>query len=173
MPKGPQPLASMIVVAFAEPQEPGFMFPRHRNDWPFHITLVPWFDIDEGRDVEPVLEEVARAASPFRTTLGEFTHFGPKDNVPVYILKDQAELKELHDRLLAGVLETGARLHVARWIGENFRAHITQHDGANMYETGDIAAVTGFYLVRLIDRPEGQFCEIIKRCNFAGNENQT
>jgi hypothetical protein len=60
-----------IVVYFLKPQPPGYEFARTRDDWPLHITLVPWFGNVAVEDIRAALQKCAEAVKPFTLVLGE------------------------------------------------------------------------------------------------------
>lgn len=158
---------SSILVSFIEKQSEGMRFQRRRNSWPLHITLVPWFRVDNEQGLEAALSKVANATLPFTLRIGQELLFGANADVPVNIIADQAKVVELHKALWSAVTAEGADVVSRRWIGESFRAHITQHDskGGNL-TPGEAVAVDSLNIVHL---QEGDVCQIGKQFRLQGD----
>lgn len=151
---------SLVLVYFVEQQLEGWVFAR--DHWPLHITLVPWFTVDDEEAIERSLDRVAAATAPLRLGVGELDNFGVRHNIPVNIIVNQEPVKALHDKLVGTLGEADIAYHEQRFMGQEYIAHITRHevDGRHSNE-GEEIMVNDFHLVRLLDdttcRVETQF----------------
>jgi 2'-5' RNA ligase len=139
----------------------GFRFVRSRGEWPLHITLVPWFTIQNEALINSCLEEVASTNEAFNVTVGALDMFGTHNDVPVNVIHEQEKIKELHMGLIASLRNLGATFIEERWIDHGYHAHITRHESQGKWrDQGDTERVNDYHLVRLVD---GNVCEIVKR----------
>ena len=84
-----------LVCAFVEPQAVGKQF----SDWLLHVTVVPWFRLDEPSEQIAVgLERALCPIGPFEARAGETVQFGPKKNRPARLLTPTVPLEELEKR---------------------------------------------------------------------------
>jgi 2'-5' RNA ligase len=95
--------------------------------WPLHVTIVPWFRVDD--TTNRIKVGLMRALSPissFTATGGETTHFGPRHNRPAVLIVEptpfhaveQRVRTYLHKKRAWLVDETTKRPHT-------FRPHVT------------------------------------------------
>lgn len=152
---------NLLIVHLVEERPEGFRFVRSRGEWPLHITLVPWFTINDEAQTYSRLEEVASASAAFDVTVGALDMFGTHNDVPVNIVREQEKIKALHLRIVAALQELDAAFVEERWIGENYRAHITRHESQGRWcDEGEVENIDDFHLVRLID---DEVCEVVRR----------
>lgn len=144
-----------ILVYFLERQLSGKRFLRTRNEWPMHITLVPWFSVSDEQALIRSVQSLAKSTSPFDVPLGDIKGFG--NNATVTVAADQSAVGKLHQTLLGLVRDT---VHDMQWVNERYVAHVTHHDGQPVPQPGTVLPVHDFWLVRL--RPENM-CEITRR----------
>ncbi len=152
-----------ILVHFVEPIEVGYRFERHRNTWPLHMTLVPWFYGAQDAPLRRALEIVAEPIAPARVRVGGEALFGPNKDIPVNVISNPEVLHELHESLLAAV-QTADGVVESTFIGDNYTPHITHHDGARRRE-GDEESVGDFHLVQL---HEHNTCEVVAAFSLGG-----
>jgi 2'-5' RNA ligase len=154
-----------ILVYFLSEQSEGFEFKRTRNDWPMHITLVPWF-VTDAADLDEQLQNCAREAAPFDVVLGDEAQFNPDTRVT--IPADTQDISQLHDQLLKCVEASGGKLRTDRWIRESYKAHVTHHDSQPIPRSGDTYRVDSFSMVTLLP---GNRCKVTQRFPLgAGDE---
>lgn len=150
-----------LVCAFVEPQPVGTQF----KTWLLHVTIVPWFRLEEATAV--VAEGLVRAL----TIVGPFTAvgvgealFGPQKNRPVRLLEPSAPFMQseakvrsyLHQKRAWLVDETTKRRY-------EFRPHVTAQ--------GDLLlpAAVSFEIAQLyIVEQKGDYKEIVAEVRLDG-----
>lgn len=140
-----------------------------RSEWLAHITLAPWFAVENERDVLVDLHRLARTIPAFSVTVRQQELFGPKQDVPVNVVADQAQFKALHQKLLAFFKACGAT-YDKQWADEQYIAHITRRDADYLIPEGSELPVRCFYIVRLV-APD--WCEVVERFRLKGELNET
>lgn len=151
---------SLMLVHFVEQQLEGWTF--ERDHWPLHITLVPWFVVQDEEAVNRGLERVAGDTDTLRLGVGEQDMFGVNRDVPVNVINNQADVMALHEKLIEAIGRADMAFHKQQFPGQRYVAHITRHhiDGRHSNEHEEIL-MHDFQLVRLIDattcRVERQF----------------
>lgn len=140
-----------MLVYFVEQQLEGWTFARAH--WPLHITLVPWFVVNDEEAVIRSLERLASRTEPVHLGVGEEDRLGSRRQVPVNLIANQRPIRRLHEKLLATLNEADVAFHEERFTGQHYVAHITRHkhDGRHCNE-GEELTVTEFQLVRLLNR---------------------
>lgn len=133
-----------LVCGFVQPQEAGTTF----RDWLLHVTIVPWFRLDEDSDrIAAGLEEACAAVRPFEARPGEMVRFGPKKNRPARLVElptpftdiEQKVRGYLHKKRAWLVDETTKQRH-------EFRPHVTVQKGDGLDE-GKTFLVERLYIV--------------------------
>ncbi|MFW0773365.1 2'-5' RNA ligase family protein [Paenarthrobacter nitroguajacolicus] len=148
-------MRNLIWVAFTEPVSPGMVFPR--SDWPLHITLLR-FDVgpDLSADVAGVLADLGEApvkgALGTRLTVGEEAGFGHMGSIPVSLIEHNPLLQGLHEEIVEAAVGVGARIATPNYVLENYRPHISHHDGKRA-KHGDVVVLDQVALVDMA--PEG------------------
>lgn len=94
--------------------------------WPAHITLVPWFHIDEPVIAETALYQSIKTIAPFKVSIVGEGMFGHNANLPVYLLEKSPELMGLYLALTQSLKEAGATFKNESYTGEQFVPHITK-----------------------------------------------
>lgn len=116
------------------------------KDWPLHITLVPWFNVDDTVLFEEKLQALLVHTNPFDVTVGEHAVFGnparPKD---VQLIQPSIELLQLHDRLLELVRIHGYIERSLSYVGKGYRPHISAY-GNRTAQPGDLVKINNVWL---------------------------
>jgi 2'-5' RNA ligase len=160
---------SYILVHFVERQSVGTKWLRKREEWPFHITLVPWFDTVNRYALDSLLEQIAKSTAPFEALVGKRITFG--ETVNVHLIDDQADVKRLHTQLLAVLQGLDFQFQSdSIYIADNYRAHITEHQVGNTLAPDDQVDFSDFSLVQLLELPNGQCCEVLKNFSLQDSE---
>lgn len=94
--------------------------------WPLHITLVPWFHIEEIITAEAALYAVARNFSKLTLTVGGEELFGANNTVPANVILPDPQLQDLHDAMMSDLQSAGAQFVSAAYTGKDFHAHVTK-----------------------------------------------
>ncbi|MBC7581614.1 2'-5' RNA ligase family protein [Aeromicrobium sp.] len=138
----------------------GSGFERHRDTWPLHITLVPWFMPKNENSMISTINKLCDDYSTFSVEIGTVKLFGPNHDVEVNVLADQKEIRAFHDALLNCVIEQEAQLaDEQHWIRGQYEAHITRHDGRAAAE-GDMQRIDNISLVKY--ESQGNTCRVLK-----------
>lgn len=170
-------LGSLIIVHLVERRPEGTTFRRKRTEWPLHVTLVPWFTVEDGQRGALLADLMLKGAEkqPFRVHVGGEELFGPHKDVPVNLIVEQQPVRALHDELMAVVREHGVRFHgrasAHSGTEQTYRAHITHHqaaDGLHRRFPGDEEMFDCLTVARLLDDNGAQWCEIIRNIEFSG-----
>ncbi len=117
-----------LLVSFIDrPDQDGF----HGDDWPYHVTLLPWYNVAEAKleNWHQQLEKIAEATTAFEVEVGEEDYFGKHHDVLVRRLA-LAAFRPLHFRLLNTLTDKksgfdGALLDDS-FVGRDYQPHITQ-----------------------------------------------
>lgn len=138
-------MAEKLVVATLEPVAVGEQF----DSLPLHVTLMPWFEISQNN--VPLLSRYLGIIASKRTSLqliGEdFNYFGPKNDVPVRVLKDTKQLRKIHGDIVASVGWSDGRCY-SDYIRGSYAPHVS-YVGEESINRGEIIEVNA---VQLIDR---------------------
>lgn len=153
----------VILVHFLVEQPVGLRFLRHRNDWPLHITLLPWFSAsDEAKFITELLRLATQSPS-FTVSMGEQTMFNPQTKVS--LVNDGGKLRQLHLAVLKATAELSVQHRTLQWTGDAYKPHVTHHDAQFVPESGTELLVQNFSLVRL---EQGNMCEVLQHFKLAG-----
>jgi 2'-5' RNA ligase len=154
---------SLQLVHFVEQQLEGWTI--NRDHWPLHITLVPWFTVDDEEAVMRSLQRVADQTSPMALAVGEQEDFGVNNEVPVNVIKNQKHILDLHETLVETLGEADTAYHEQEYMGSRYVAHITRHEVDGRHSNkGEEIIMRDFHLVRLVD---AKTCLIEKQFNLA------
>lgn len=117
------------------------------NDWPLHVTLLPWFRAEGGVDerISNVVEDM-RACRVYlgAKILGPVALYGVKEDIPVRPIGNSTQLGIIHGMLLR---EFHSTLENRDFIGGNYNPHLTIRDNEDPGE-GFEFLVDKFSLVR-------------------------
>jgi 2'-5' RNA ligase len=158
---------SLILVHFLEEQAEGYRFERKRNQWPLHITLVPWFTVADEEVLKACLTSVMQTTEAFAVTVGEQVLFGGHQEIAVNLISDQTDVVRLHHSLMALLQGMMVRIYDTHWTGAAYRAHITRHDAPHQWRTE--GSKENFYDVHLVRLLAGNVCEIAERFVLNGS----
>ena len=122
-------MREFVVAYMVEPVDIGTRFTL----WPLHMTLLPWFDAPDVEAVRQGLAKKLTATRAFEVLVGERSSFGI-NKLPVMLMKPNAELQALHEKLLGSVEENDWQLR-GRFTGATFKPHITQKAGKDAIGT--------------------------------------
>ena len=90
---------------------------------PAHLTLVPPFaaTIDAARSA---LRTAVTGQRPFTVHATELAYFGPRSDMPVYLVEPVEELRRMHERLITELEARGVSLVNDHHIHDRFAPHI-------------------------------------------------
>ena len=148
-----------LVCAFVEPQAVGGQF----NDWLLHVTILPWFRLEEGSEnIAAGLEKALTTIKPFEAKAGEPVTMGPR--------KRQARLLQLPTPFAEVEQKVRSYFHKKRaWLVDEttkrrheFRPHVTVQKAGELSE-GQTFKVDKLYIVE----QEGDCKKIIAQVHLA------
>jgi 2'-5' RNA ligase len=150
-----------LVCAFVEPPLAGTQF----KTWMLHVTIVPWFRLDEtAKAIGDGLERAMHEIKPVTVVTDEEALFGPRKNRPVRLLVptdqlEQIEVKArnyLHKKRAFLIDETTKKPY-------RFRPHVTAQNGFLLPKG------TSFFIDRLyIVEQKGDYKEIVSEVKLHG-----
>ena len=122
--------------------------PREFVIWPMHITIVPWFPVEDEKKLDEVLQKAAARHEAFDVTAGRVQEWGRKDKYQVTSINDPGNLHRLHWDILHSLEKNGFPVHQKNHLGASYKPHIAQR---NRYSH---------------DIPEGETIPVISFCLF-------
>lgn len=108
-----------LVVVMVEPAPP-----REFVIWPMHITIVPWFAVDDEAKLDQVLEIVASRHDAFDATAGRIQEWGRKDKFKVMLIDDPGNLHRLHWDTFHTLEKMGFPVHQKDHLGASYKPHV-------------------------------------------------
>ena len=101
---------------------------------PLHCTLMQWFTLGKVAEQGPFAADLATLAADVREGyISLVSHepalFGPKNDVPVYVLVRDRALDLLHTQLFMRIIENGGTVKNLHWAGAGFRPHVSTVEG--------------------------------------------
>lgn len=128
-----------VVVALIHPMNMGDVF----ESWPLHMTLVPWFTLDNKRLFMDDAQKLAKRYSRIDSVVGEVRQWG---NLSVNVLERTPRLHSLHIDLLQLVRSHGQLKVREQYTGEHYTPHIT-HQKYTSVMKGEHVVISSIYLV--------------------------
>jgi 2'-5' RNA ligase len=116
------PKKEYLIVYLLEQLPKGLDFGR----WPLHITIVPWFEIEDPAKAAEILKQVCQTHKPFWATVGPTALFGSKNNLPVHTISNPNSLVSLHKELTYLLEAANAKFPNDKNLGKNYIPHITK-----------------------------------------------
>jgi 2'-5' RNA ligase len=96
--------------------------------WPMHITIVPWFAVEDEERLNRVLEKVASRHKAFDVKIGKSQIWGKKDRFKVTLIDDPGNLHRLHWDVFHSLEKNGFKVHQKDHLGASYKPHITQRN---------------------------------------------
>lgn len=150
------------MCAFVEPQTVGTQF----KTWLLHVTIVPWFRLDDGSAaIARGLEKALQTITPFEVIADGEALFGPKKNRPVRLLQaseplaqTEAKVRTYLHKKRAFLLDETTRKHYS------FRPHVTMQ-GDLLLPEGTVFHINQLYIVE----QKGDYKEIVSEIRLGKN----
>ena len=148
-----------LVCTFVEPQEVGVQFEK----WLLHVTIVPWFRLDDSSEViARGLEKALVSIWPFEATVAGETMMGSGKNRPAMLIGQPTPFAEIEGKVRA-------YLHKKRaWLVDettkrhyDFRPHVTVQ-GDKSLNLGDSFRCATLYIVE----QHGNYKEIVSEIHL-------
>ena len=132
-----------LVVIMVEPAPP-----REFVIWPMHITIVPWFPVDDEAKLDQVLEKVASKHQGFDVTVGKVEMWGRKDKFKVTRIDESNSLYKLHWDVFHSLEKAGFPVHQKEHLGASYKPHIAiRNRKSRVIPEGETLPVISFVLV--------------------------
>lgn len=117
-----------LIMVPIDPVKATSMYPKD-DPLPRHCTVMPWFEskLDSFHDLDQAVKRIA-GEIPFKgmELVPERAElFGPKNDIPVHVLRTDEYLFRLHRSLLAFLSENDSLPEERQWIGLGYRPHVT------------------------------------------------
>lgn len=135
-------LNNVIIVAFTEPKDPSYRF----NKWPNHITLLPYFQVEDLKLLKQQLMELSKREYSFSYTIGKIDYFGGERKVKVSKIQEDPALTNLHKSLLKIALTHDTHMDTAL-CHPNYKPHIT-HNHEPFPQENETNQLLKVYLIR-------------------------
>lgn len=143
----PRAIGSRVLVCFLQAPVLGFRFARRRENWPLHITLMPWFETDDLR-LRSALEQIVARQKQFSVSIDGIAQFNATTHVS--LLTASLEMSALHRLLVSTVCGVGGKIQDERFIGAQYRPHVTHHEGNPVPAVGTVIHINAVHMVRLL-----------------------
>lgn len=134
------------------------------KNWPLHITLLPNFTINNDLDqVINKLELLSSKIKPFIVQVGNNEHFGLKGEVLVSLIKPNASIINLHEKLVG--LTRDYKFDTPQYINAGYRPHATKKPNCQLNKN-EIYEVNSMTLVDMYPKNNINRRAIIKNFMF-------
>lgn len=143
-------MSRLVIVLPLTPLEVGASFAVH--EWPLHVTvLAPFLTHAEPRLIADAAAAASADLTAITATAGPDALFGRREDVLVTLLNENAQLTQLHQRLIAAVRPFAAKPHEPALTPSGFRAHVTVKGAARVH-AGDELSFTQIAVVDMAPR---------------------
>ncbi|HEX5394763.1 MAG TPA: 2'-5' RNA ligase family protein [Candidatus Saccharimonadales bacterium] len=116
--------------------------------WPLHITVVPWFPVNDELKLDEILQKVASRHQAFDVSAGKTQQWGKKESFNVTLVNDGGSLHRLHLDVFHSLEKAGYPIHQKEYLGAEYQPHITQRNRRRReIADGEIIPVISFLLV--------------------------
>jgi len=116
-------------------------------EWPLHITLLANFTISVPlAELIAQLKDYSKRLRVFQVKAEGEALFGPNKNIAVSLIKQNVELKQVHNNLVGITKSLGAVFDEPKFIGEGYRPHATIPVKSKLIE-GQVVNLDSFTLV--------------------------
>ncbi len=136
-------MAEKLIISTLEPVGVGDDFPS----LPLHITLMPWFEIEQENvpELERYLGTIASKRDVLNLIGQDIAMYGKDNTIKVRELTRTPELVRVHADISAVIAWSHGK-RPADYIHENYSPHVSFTDGVSIDE-GEVAKVDAFQLV--------------------------
>lgn len=134
-----RPNVEYVTCALIDEHNTGDTF----TDWPLHITLVPWFLLNDITKFKNDLTDILQDDHQIQVAVDEERVWGPNT---VNIIAYDRSLHDIHERMIS-LAETAGRVLVNKqYTGENYTPHIT-HQKSLSKQPGDLIIIKYVYVI--------------------------
>jgi 2'-5' RNA ligase len=122
--------------------------------WERHITIVPWFPVDDAERLDEVLRGVAQRHKRFSVKAGPVEEWGRrKEKYDVQKIDNDWRLQSLHQDVFNSLEKSGFPIHQKDFMGDKYDPHIALRNRlqkGNAMPEGQEIKIGGFTLVSQI-----------------------
>lgn len=117
--------------------------------WPMHITIVPWFSVEDEKKLDEILQKIASRQEAFDVTVGRVEEWGKKEKFEVIRINDPGNLHRLHWDVFHALEKNGFPVHQKEHLGSSYRPHIAiRNRKSHKIPEGDSIAIISFCLFK-------------------------
>ena len=147
-----------LICAFVRPLELGDTFPQ----WPLHVTIVPWFRLQDHTDhIVQGLTEALYQIAPFTATADAPVMMGPRRNRPATLLAKPTPFQVIEQRVRTYFHKKRAWLvDETTKIRRPYRPHVT-FQGNERLQSGETFACDRLYVIEQFGEKKAVVGEII------------
>jgi 2'-5' RNA ligase len=127
------------------------MKPFQDQDWPLHVTVMPWFSVSDRHSesfIEALEHRASQEKSPLQLFGDEIEYFGSDRSIKVRTLRNISRIAQLHNDLLSLIARDYAGIVDSPYIGSQYRAHVTEQAGGKKIEKDQEIILENLQLVR-------------------------
>lgn len=133
-----------LVCALVRKVAVGDMF----QSWPLHVTIVPWFRLDDATDhIVTGLAEALKPVMPFGSFADTETMMGPRKNRPALLIREPSTFHDVERRVRnyfhkkrAWLVDETTKVH------RSFRPHVTMQK-TDRLQPGDRFQTDALYII--------------------------
>lgn len=147
-----------LVCAFVRPLELGDTFPQ----WPLHVTIVPWFRLQDHTDhIVQGLTEALHPITPFTVTADAPILLGPRRNRPAILLRKPTPFQVIEQRVRTYFHKKRAWLvDETTKIRRGYRPHVTFQQNEQL-QPGETFTCDRLYVIEQFGDKKAVVGEII------------
>jgi len=134
-----------LVVVMLEPMP----LDQEFEEWPLHITLVPWFPAKDKSKLDDLLAKIAGEHPKLKVTAGKKDIWGKRNQFEVNLINDPGGLHRLHWDVYHTLERNGFPIHQKEHLGDKYRPHFIYHPD-NSVKKGDELSISKFALIRQV-----------------------
>lgn len=123
---------------------------RAYDELPSHLTLMSrFFSGLSPHQLDEIVRPLFKRTTTIELTIGKTEELGPK-KLTVHMVDYSAELKALHNELLALLNSTRVEYEYPQFIGTRHKPHVTTREGTD-FKVGDTFIAKQACLVEVVD----------------------
>lgn len=119
--------------------------------WVRHITIVPWFPVDDTKRLDEILQNVAQRHKKFSVKAGPVEVWGRrKEKYEVQKIENDWRLQSLHLDIFSSLEKNGFPIHQKDFMDDKYDPHIALRNrlqSGNAMSEGQEIQIGGFTLV--------------------------
>lgn len=118
---------------------------------PSHLTLMSrFFSKLSPEELTAKVQPLFEQAAPLHLVFDKLAQLGPQ-KLNVHLVQNTAELKQLHNQLLALLIDTGVTSEYPAYTGKGHKPHVTERNGMH-FTAGSTKQAAAAYLVEVLDK---------------------